>query len=322
MSTVSGTVRAVALHDVFCVHRTREGDAAALQGTTLTVAPGEIVCVLGPSGAGKSTLLRVIAGLQIPSAGEVSVLGEDVGRAPSRARARLRHACIGFLAQHAGASLAPDLSIGDAVTMPLALRGVPRARREHRRDELLDAVDLRAARNARPAHLSGGERQRAALCVALAHRPQLLLADEPTGELDDHSAEEVRRLIVALARAEEATAILVSHDAATAEVADRAIRIRDGRLVEEGGAFVVDTGGWIRVPADMLADAGIEDRVRISPARGGLLVRAAANGRTPERVSATAAGAGGAAAGRVPAGRRLRRVPAGRRLRRVPAGGG
>jgi ABC-type lipoprotein export system ATPase subunit len=275
-------MRAVTLRDVFCVHRTSEGDAAALQGTTLTVVPGEIVCVLGPSGAGKSTLLRVIAGLQTPSAGEVSVLGEDIGRAPARARARLRQACMGFLSQHSATSLPPDMSIGEAIGLPLALRGVPPARQAQRRDELLDAVGLRAAMDARPARLSGGERQRAALCVALAHRPQLLLADEPTGELDETSASEVRGLIVALARAENATAILVSHDAATAAIADRTIRIRDGRLVEEGGALVVGAGGWIRLPSELLAGAQIGDRVQIGLAEGGLLVSAVTNGRVPE----------------------------------------
>ena len=273
-------MRAVSLHNVFCVHRTSEGDAAALQGTTLTVARGEIVCVLGPSGAGKSTLLRVIAGLQTPSAGEVSVLGEEVGRAPTRVRARLRQACIGFLAQNAGAILSPDLTIGDAVTLPLALRGTGRRERVARRDELLGAVGLGDCAAVHPARLSGGERQRAALCVALAHRPQLLLADEPTGELDEESADDIRRLIVGLARSEETTAVLVSHDPTMGEIADRTIRIRDGRLVEEGSALVVGSGGWIRLPPELLADAGIGDRVQIEPAAGGLLVTGA-NGRIP-----------------------------------------
>ena len=161
-------MRAVALRNVFCVHRTSEGDAAALQGTTLTVGRGEIVCVLGPSGAGKSTLLRVIAGLQTPSAGEVSVLGEEVGRAPARVRARLRQACIGFLSQNSDAVLSGDLSIGESLMLPLALRGADRREREARRDELLRAVGLSDVAGARPMHLSGGERQRAALCVALA----------------------------------------------------------------------------------------------------------------------------------------------------------
>jgi ABC-type lipoprotein export system ATPase subunit len=116
----------VQLRDVFCVHRTSEGDAAALQGTTLDVQRGELLCVLGPSGAGKSTLLRVIAGLQTPSAGIVQVLGRDIGRVPVRVRARLRHAAIGFLGQHADAVLSPDLRVRDAVAMPLSLRRVQR----------------------------------------------------------------------------------------------------------------------------------------------------------------------------------------------------
>ena len=269
------TVRAVTLREVFCVHRTSEGDAAALQGTTLTVTQEEVVCVLGPSGAGKSTLLRVIAGLQTPSAGEVSVLGEDIGRAPSRVRARLRQTCIGFLSQHATAVLSPDLPIGESVALPLALRGVSRRARESRRDELLGAVGLGDAAGVRPSRLSGGERQRAALCVALAHRPQLLLADEPTGELDEDSADEVRRLIASLVRSEQATAILVSHDPAMAEIADRSIRIRDGRFVEEGGSLVIGAGGWVRLPPELLADAGIGDRVQIEPAGDGLLVTGA-----------------------------------------------
>ncbi len=304
-------MRAVALRNVFCVHRTSEGDAAALQGTTLTVGRGEIVCVLGPSGAGKSTLLRVIAGLQTPSAGEVSVLGEEVGRAPARVRARLRQACIGFLSQDSDAVLSGDLSIGESLMLPLALRGADRREREARRDELLRAVGLSDAAGARPMHLSGGERQRAALCVALAHRPQLLLADEPTGELDEESATEIRHLIVSLARTEETTAVLVSHDATMGEIADRTIRIRDGRLVEEGSALVVGAGGWIRLPPELLADAGIGDRVRIEPAAGGLLVTGA-NGRVPDTAAdASAAGAGGARAG----GRRPRRRPQSRPAR-------
>ena len=114
----------VRLREVFCVHRTNEGDAAALQGTNLDLGDGELLCVLGPSGAGKSTLLRVIAGIQQPSAGVVQVLGRDIGREPSRRRARLRHERIGFLGQHADAALPPDLSAARAVELPLALRGV------------------------------------------------------------------------------------------------------------------------------------------------------------------------------------------------------
>lgn len=114
--------RLVELRDVFCVHRTTEGDAAALRGAYLELADGEVLCVLGPSGAGKSTLLRVIAGIQTPSAGIVSVLGWDVGRMRPRARARLRHQHLGFLGQEADIALPPDLPAREAVALPLAAR--------------------------------------------------------------------------------------------------------------------------------------------------------------------------------------------------------
>ncbi len=147
---------AVDVRDVFCVHRTAHGDAAALQGLNLRLRHGERVCVLGPSGAGKTTLLRVLAGLQIPSAGSVLVFGTDIGRQPPRKRARLRHRLIGFLDQRSEATLPPDLPIADAVALPLALRGARRADRRARVTALLHAAGLgdrarRAARASCPA---------------------------------------------------------------------------------------------------------------------------------------------------------------------------
>jgi ABC-type lipoprotein export system ATPase subunit len=285
-STISDSARArggvrageplVRLHDVFCVHRTREGDAAALQGTTLHASQGELVCVLGPSGAGKSTLLRVIAGLQTPSAGDIYVLGHDIGRLPARGRSKLRHARIGFLGQSSESVVSPDLRVRDAIALALALRGVAREDRRTRVAELLEAAGLTDRADALAAELSGGERQRVALCVALAHRPALLLADEPTGELDADTAHAVRVAIADLARAHGATAIVVSHDPATAEMADRSLRIRDGRVVEDRRAgensLVVGRGGWVRLPAELLATAAIEDRVRVRAVDGGLMV--------------------------------------------------
>lgn len=298
---------AVRLSDVFSVHRTREGDAAALQGTTLRVSAGELLCVLGPSGAGKSTLLRVIAGLQTPSAGEVHVLGQEIGRLPARARARLRQARIGFLGQSSGTTVSPDLTAAAAIALPLALRRSSRVQQRARVDELLEAAALRERAGARAHELSGGERQRIALCVALAHRPELLLADEPTGELDAASAQAMRTLIAELVRAHRATAIVVSHDHATAEVADRAVRIRDGRVVEDRrdgeSALVVGRGGWVRLPPELLAEAHIGERVRVRAVADGLIVSAVGNDpgdgdpdptRMPGSVGAPAASLAGA----------------------------
>jgi len=282
----------VELRDVFCVHRTNEGDAAALQGTNLELGRGEVLCVLGPSGAGKSTLLRVVAGLQPPSAGVVRVLGRDIGRMPARSRSRLRHELMGLLGQHTDTALSPDLRMRDAVALPLALRGVPRRERRRRVDELLEATALADRADARPAELSGGERQRFALCAALAHRPALLLADEPTGELDDASADAIRALIVELARTSGTSVILVTHDPATAELADRALRIRDGRIIGDrrGGeeALVIDDG-WLRLPPDLLTQAGIGRRARAQPTTEGVVVTRAASGSGPTAPSSAPA---------------------------------
>src|SRR5206468_5592750 len=140
---------------------------------------------------------------------------------------------IGFLDQRAHRVLSPDLPAGDAVALPLALRGAGRGERIARARELLGAVGLADRADALPAELSGGERQRVALCAALAHRPALLLADEPTGELDAASADAVNDLLATLARAEGASVVVVSHDPETAARADRAVRLRDGRISEE-----------------------------------------------------------------------------------------
>jgi peptide/nickel transport system ATP-binding protein len=281
----------VELRDVFCVHRTNEGDAAALAGANLELGRGEVLGVLGPSGAGKSTLLRVVAGIQPPSAGIVRVLGGDIGRMPARSRSRLRHEMVGFLGQHTETALSPDLPMRDAVGLPLALRGTPRRERRARVDELLEAAALADRADAVPRELSGGERQRFALCAALAHRPALLLADEPTGELDDASADAVRTLIIELARGTGMSVILVTHDPATAEVADRTLRIRDGRIVGDrrgGEEALVVNDGWLRLPPDLLTQAGIWRRARVEPTPDGVIVTRADSDSGPAGAPARA----------------------------------
>jgi ABC-type lipoprotein export system ATPase subunit len=268
--------RLVELRDVFCVHRTNEGDAAALQGTCLELADGEVLCVIGPSGAGKSTLLRVIAGIQTPSAGIVSVLGCDLGRMRARARARLRHQHLGFLGQQADSALPPDLPARDVVALALALRGVSKRQRRARAGKLLEAAGLEQLAGALPGQLSGGERQRLAVCVAVVHRPTLLLADEPTGELDEASAESVHALIVELARSNGTSVIVVSHDSAASAIADRTVRLRDGRVVEDRrhgeSALVVGRAGWLQLPSELLTEAGIRRRAHVRSTPGGLIV--------------------------------------------------
>jgi ABC-type lipoprotein export system ATPase subunit len=270
---------AIELRDVFRVHSTPEGDAAALQGLSLSVADGEVLTVLGPSGSGKSTLLRLLAGLDRPSAGLVRVYGEDVGKLPSRRLARYRSTLLGYADQHYARALAPELTARDLVALQLGLRGATRAERFARADELLERVGLAEKRDRHPTQLSGGEQQRVALCAALAHRPKVFLADEPTGELDAATADQVYAMLNELVREHRCTTVIVSHDPESARIADRIVRIRDGRVSEEwardaasSDTIVVGRGGWLRLPEELLLRAGIGAKAEARFEHGGVVV--------------------------------------------------
>jgi ABC-type lipoprotein export system ATPase subunit len=281
---------AIELRDVFRVHSTPEGDAAALQGLSLQVADGEVLTVLGPSGSGKSTLLRLLAGLDRPSAGVVRVYGEDVGKLPSRRLARYRSTLLGYADQHYARALAPELSARDLVALQLGLRGMARSERLRRADELLERVGLAAKRDRRPTELSGGEQQRVALCAALTHRPKVFLADEPTGELDAATAGQVYDMLNELVREHRCTTVIVSHDPESARIADRIVRIRDGRVSEEwardgeaSDTIVVGRGGWLRIPEELLLRAGIGTKAVARFDQGGVVVTPVGEG--PPHVS-------------------------------------
>jgi ABC-type lipoprotein export system ATPase subunit len=270
---------AVEVEDVFRVYATDEGTAAALQGLSLTVREGEVVTVLGPSGSGKTTLLRILAGLDRPSAGRVRVAGVDLRRLRGRGLDRYRSRRLGYADQRYTQALAPELSAGELVSLRLALAGEPPGTQRRRTVELLRRVGLEDRADAYPHELSGGEQQRIALCAALAHRPQLLLADEPTGELDAENAAVVYELIGELARAQGTTAIVVSHDPGSASIADRIVHIRDGRVSAEQARtqlddeeIVVARGGWLRVPEDLLRRGGIGSRARARLAEHSVLI--------------------------------------------------
>jgi ABC-type lipoprotein export system ATPase subunit len=264
---MSGVSAVVDVRDLFRVYPSAEGGVAALQGLTLTVRRGELCVVLGPSGSGKSTLLRIVAGFDRPSAGSVTVAGTDVAALGSWAAGRFRSRAIGYADQHYWRALAGELTVRELVGVQLGLAGVERAVRERRADELLERVGLAARRDAHPRELSGGEQQRVALCAAVAARPDLLIADEPTGELDAATARGVLDVIAELVRGEGSTALVVSHDPASAERADRVVHVRDGRVSDErmaegggDGAIVVGRGGWLRLPEELLRSAGVHDR--------------------------------------------------------------
>jgi len=279
--------RAIEVRDLFRVFSTPQGDAAALQGLSLSVEESEIVAVLGPSGAGKSTLLRILAGLDRPSAGTASVFGLELGKLESRGLARYRGDTLGYADQHYAAALAPELTAHELVALPLRLRGWSRRASGDRADELLERAGLLGQRARRPGELSGGEQQRVAVCAALAHRPRLLLTDEPTGELDADSARRVYDLIRELSQAERCTTVIVSHDPVSSAIADRTIRVRDGRVSEELGRgsehdlIVVGRGGWLRLPEELLRRAGIGSRASAGLHDGAIVV-SAPEGEKPE----------------------------------------
>jgi ABC-type lipoprotein export system ATPase subunit len=229
------------------------GGTVALQGLSLDVRAGELVVVFGPSGSGKSTLLRILAALDSPTAGAVRVARHDLRTLKGKALLDYRSRTLGYADQHYARALAPELTARELVGLRLALQGAPW---ERRADELLERVGLAERAAALPHELSGGQQQRIAVAAALAHRPQLFIADEPTGELDAGNAREVYALIRELTQDAGATTVLVSHDPNAAHVADRVVQIRDGRVSAEDGAAVVNRGGWVRVP-------GLEEGARV-----------------------------------------------------------
>jgi ABC-type lipoprotein export system ATPase subunit len=277
---------AVEADGLFRLYPTEDGSAVALQGLSLAVEPGELLVVLGPSGSGKSTLLRMLAGLDRPSAGTVRVHGHDLRTLRGRALREYRTRTLGYADQHYARALLPELGAGEQIELRLGLLGLGRRERVRAAFELLERVGLADRAAARPSELSGGQQQRVALCAALAHRPRLVVADEPTGELDRESAAQVYTVVRELARAAGATTILVSHDPESAAVADRVLEIRDGRVSDESLAgesrAIVNRGGWIRVPGELLRRAGLERRVRIEVDERGILVSGDGSRADPE----------------------------------------
>jgi ABC-type lipoprotein export system ATPase subunit len=292
---------AIEIRDLFRVHQTAEGDAAALQGLSLTIREEEIVTVLGPSGSGKTTFLRILAGLDRPSAGIVRVFGLELGKLPAREVARYRTRTVGYADQHYARALSPELTARELVGLELGLAGASRDEQLRRADELLERVGLADKRAARPGELSGGEQQRVAVAASVAHRPRLFLADEPTGELDAESAALVYATIGELVHAERCTAVIVSHDPASTAIADRIVQIRDGRVSEEttrelGGeeAIVVGRGGWLRLPEELLRRSGIHGHASARLDQGEIVVSARGNPGAAEPAPAASAEAAGA----------------------------
>jgi putative ABC transport system ATP-binding protein len=204
----------------------------ALRGADLRVERGEFVAVMGPSGCGKSTLLNVIAGLDVPDEGEVEVAGESLTGLDSNELAALRRRHVGIVFQFF--NLLEGMTVLENVTMPALIAGTKRKLAETRARDLLDLLGLPDKARTYPTSLSGGQRQRLAIARALANRPTVLLADEPTGALDSAGGEEILELFRRLHDESGQTILLITHDQPVADAASRLVRMRDGRVVDDG----------------------------------------------------------------------------------------
>ncbi len=253
-------------------------EAVALQGLDLIVEEGEFIAIVGASGSGKSTLLTVLGGLEVPSAGAARVAGHDLLRMTPAERIRYRRQVVGFVRQQTARNLVPYLSALENVMFPLALDGVSLRERRTRALTLLQQVGLGHRLRHRPTELSGGEQQRVAIAVAMANRPAVILADEPTGELDSATAGEVIDLFGEMNEAHGVTIIVVTHDPLMAGHVRRTVAIRDGRTSSEflrrgddvgGGGqaeefVVLDRAGRLQLPHEYVDALELERRVRLT----------------------------------------------------------
>ena len=200
-----------------------------LRGVSIKIEPGELVALVGPSGAGKSTLLHIAGLLERPTSGDVVIAGREATRLPDRERTSLRRNTVGFVYQFH--HLLPEFSALENIVVPQMIAGIPRHQAERRGRALLDSVGLLAREGHRPAKLSGGEQQRVAIARALANEPKLLLADEPTGNLDPHTAEDAFAILADLVRSTGLAALVATHNLSLAARMDRVVELRDGVLV-------------------------------------------------------------------------------------------
>ena len=255
-------------------------EVQALQGLDLLVAKGELTAIIGVSGSGKSTLLNILAGLDRPTAGTVRVDGHDLGSLKGRERLAYRRGVVGFIWQQTSRNLLPYLTGLQNVLLPMQLAGVRRRDRERRAGELLDALGVANCAQRVPDQMSGGQQQRTAIATALANRPRVLLADEPTGELDTASANDVFTALQTANTELDATILVVTHDPAVSAQVRRTVAIRDGRTSSEtlrhdegdesGDAArgmveyaVLDRAGRVQLPREMTGRLRMRDRVRL-----------------------------------------------------------
>lgn len=262
------------------IYQVEQIEVQALQGLDLLVEPGEMIAIIGASGSGKSTLLNVLSGLDVPTAGGASVAGWDLLHLSAADRLEYRRSVVGFVWQQTSRNLLPYLSAAENVALPMAFAGLGSRQRASRTDDLLGSLGMGDKAARRPGELSGGEQQRVAIAVALANQPKVLFADEPTGELDSATGDDVFAALRSANTELGATVVIVTHDAAVSSQVQRTVAIRDGRTasevvrrteIDEHGASavvaeeyaVLDRVGRLQLPADYRSALGLRDRVRL-----------------------------------------------------------
>jgi ABC-type lipoprotein export system ATPase subunit len=261
-------------------------EVQALQGLDIAIAEGEMIGIVGASGSGKSTLLNILGGLDRPTGGRAMVARQDLGRLSQSALDKYRREMVGFVWQHGARNLVPYLTAEENIELPLTLSGQGGKKVRQRALELLELVGLAERAGHRMEELSGGEQQRVAVAIALSNQPKLLLADEPTGELDTATAKTIYDLLRDLNRKLGLTIVIVSHDSGIAQHVGRVVAVRDGKLASETvrvqksegehhleELVVLDSAGRLQIPRDYLDHFHIRRRVQIELTEAGILIR-------------------------------------------------
>ncbi|MCP4543529.1 MAG: ABC transporter ATP-binding protein [Chloroflexi bacterium] len=282
------------------IHKVADLEVVALQGLDLVVTPGELLGIVGPSGSGKSTLMNILGGLDRPSAGRVWVDGQDLLKTSDAVLNHYRRSKVGFVWQQGSRNLVPYLNALENVELPMTLSGQAGRKKRQRAEDLLEAMGLAERRHHHLAQMSGGEQQRVAIAVALANNPTLLLADEPTGEVDSATALTIYEAFQNLNREYGLTTLIVSHDPGIARHVNRVVAIRDGKTATEtvrqsvvNGVpngeltaqddldqaeevfeelIVLDSAGRLQVPQEYLDHFEIKGRARIELTNDGILI--------------------------------------------------
>jgi len=294
------------------IYKVADLEVVALQGLDLLVNSGELLGIVGASGSGKSTLMNVLGGLDRPSAGRVWVDGHDLLKISNTALNRYRRTKVGFVWQQSARNLVPYLNALENVQLPMTLSGEAGQQKRHRAETLLEAVGLAERKHHHLSELSGGEQQRVAIAVALGNNPSLLLADEPTGELDSETALVIYRTLQNLNQQLGLTILIVSHDAGIARHVDRVVAIRDGKLASETvrqtnhnatspdpdglpaddifhELVVLDSAGRLQLPKEYLEQFDIKGRAQLEITEEGILIRPAPNNNHAQRAESAAA---------------------------------